>query len=1685
MCPSGIFFLVGRIAAALLVFAAAVQAGVDEPQFRTDLEAIAAHQSRVIGSDGYYQTANYLQSQISALPGVELKRHEFPVMVPVTELGSLTLPDGSSEKVYPFWPASVRANSTPPEGITGRLVYCGTAEAVEIPTGDIAGQIAVIEAAARERWLQAAGFGARAIIVLGMDQTNHVDLRCQDLPVPIDVPRFYVPQGPLAQRLRTSQIKYPATLRAKITWQRKTALNLYAYVGPRVPRIADWDQNAPPAALVFSVPFDSSSLVPDLSPGASQAVQAASGLALLRDVASHPLDRPVCVFFGGADSIQFLASRNMFLALGEAPATWKEEIEDLAARIEKVRHQLDRARQMANKPDELNVVRDRELIDRIIKIIETDATLEQDQLFRLRTRPQQERSPDIQTQENRLADRQVLLNRLRYAFGQNPADLKPPAIHEQAKSYVERTIARLDGSKDQAGNQAPGLIQRYAERRGQLLRRIELYHWLAGRVGRNPDPGERDNSERPIEMLVALDLSDGGVRAGPLFFGQFQRSNNITDIQDYRDWFTRIERAFTRHEPGSEWFAGIRSVIDFEPLNQSRQPQSFIASPSPVGSEMAQFWGVPGMSFITLDDLRLWRDTPNDTLARLNVSAILAQLNGVHDLFWKAWNDARFRGPLELKRNRNSVFGQVVSPSSGRPVPDLPREGFLATYYYSLNTTQKVPALRTLPWTLGIRRNEVSDCDAEGHYRFEGLPKSNTEFALAVEVFRIDPLSGAITASTDIGKQTGDIKLYVDLRQDLNPLRSLVFNCEQFTLCGLYDPRFLQALGDVLILDARRNAEPQRYNLLVQNQVLAGFVEPGSRLYMAMRYGRVGNRLLLLNMPPEASEPVSAGLQRADPQATARGEGLGFTVPQLNSFGALSLVTSWDFWRLDDQRLNQYRRAGVSSKLLDNLHARSAEQIESAEAARDANLGGEMVRQANGAWASEARVYSAAQDMARDVVRAAIFLLLLCVPFSFCMERLIIGTPDIYKQIGGICVIFAIMTAALWSFHPAFKISASPLIIILAFTIIFMSMVVIFVVYGKFDSELKRIRSGRGTAATTSFASASVLMSAVLLGIANMRKRRFRTVLTSITIVLITFAVLCFTSAARFLDTTTLPAGVASTHSGIMLRQRGFRPIPPMVLQSLRPVTRDVVGDRLLVERWWNVNTADPREMVDVVASGDQRKLPRTVAMAAVLGLSPGESQVSRIGQVVPNFERLEKGERSICYLSRTTAEQLKTQAGDIVTVGGVRLQIAGVYDSDQFDQKLVMLSGEPLAPLKYRGGALDAGGRKLDDNAVESLDLDPEATAAELGGAYEHLSSSQFVIVTAAVSQMLHNSSLRSIAIKLDGEAQVKKLSDELAKRYALALFAGFDDGVRMVAASNLASVSGAGQVAIPLAIAGLIIFNTMMGSIAERRREIHVYTSLGLAPVHVGALFLAEALTYGLIGTVFGYVIGQGVGTALLKLGWLGNVTLNYSGTSAMLTMGLILLIVLLSALVPARLASKIAAPSIERSWKVPLPRDGEIMAHLPFTINKTAADGALAYLAEFFDAHQEGSIGKFSAGKVETFTFTDEQQRMSRGLKTIIWLTPFDLGVRQHLTLLIHPGQFPDIYEVQVFLQRLSGDDGSWYRMNRSFLTELRKQFLQWRSLTPQRMLEYVEESHKLFAATPEKMAMLAPGEAARMR
>ena len=497
------------------------RAEIDEPQFRADIAALCAPSSRVVGSDGYYSAAKYLHDQVASLPNVELRRHEFPVTVPLTQSATMTLPEGSIEAVHPFWPAGVRVNSTPPQGITGRLVYCGTCAPDEIRPAELRGQIAVIEASAGERWTQAPYFGARAVLVLGSADTSHVDLRPHDVLIPINVPRFYVPPGSLNDRLRGGQISGDATVRATVTWETKPAANLYAFVPARVDRIEGWNQSQPPAALMISVPFDSSGLVPDLAVGASQAVQAACGLALLRDLAREPLDRPVVVVFGGADSIQMLGTRNMLLALAESPARWDDELGLLGRKLAQERGQRERVARFETSPEKLDARRDRALLDRVARLIETDAVIEQDHLFRLRMQPPEQLGENERARVKALDDRQVALNTLRFTFQQDPSRLAEPEVRELARVYMRRTIGRLET-----------LIAQHESRERELRQRQELYRWLAGRVGRSTSPHKDASNERPIELLVALDLSDRGVRCGPMFFGQFHRMSAVAEIQD-------------------------------------------------------------------------------------------------------------------------------------------------------------------------------------------------------------------------------------------------------------------------------------------------------------------------------------------------------------------------------------------------------------------------------------------------------------------------------------------------------------------------------------------------------------------------------------------------------------------------------------------------------------------------------------------------------------------------------------------------------------------------------------------------------------------------------------------------------------------------------------------------------------------------------------------------------------------------------------------------------------------------------------------------------------------------------------------------------------------------------------------------------------------------------------------------
>jgi hypothetical protein len=182
-----------------------------------------------------------------------------------------------------------------------------------------------------------------------------------------------------------------------------------------------------------------------------------------------------------------------------------------------------------------------------------------------------------------------------------------------------------------------------------------------------------------------------------------------------------------------------------------------------------------------------------------------------------------------------------------------------------------------------------------------------------------------------------------------------------------------------------------------------------------------------------------------------------------------------------------------------------------------------------------------------------------------------------------------------------------------------------------------------------------------------------------------------------------------------------------------------------------------------------------------------------------------------------------------------------------------------------------------------------------------------------------------------------------------------------------TVVEASGAGDLLFPVLLGALVIFGTMLGSVADREKEIYTFSALGLAPPHVASLFFAEALVYSVLGGMGGYLIAQGsmkILTVLAAFGWVQVPEINYSSTNAIVTILIVMATVLVSAIYPAIKASKSANPGLLRSWRPPPPQGDIHEITFPFTVSAYDLTGVVSFLQEHFEHFSDTGLGAFMA-------------------------------------------------------------------------------------------------------------------------
>ena len=419
-------------------------------------------------------------------------------------------------------------------------------------------------------------------------------------------------------------------------------------------------------------------------------------------------------------------------------------------------------------------------------------------------------------------------------------------------------------------------------------------------------------------------------------------------------------------------------------------------------------------------------------------------------------------------------------------------------------------------------------------------------------------------------------------------------------------------------------------------------------------------------------------------------------------------------------------------------------------------------------------------------------------------------------------------------------------------------------------------------------------------------------------------------------------------------------------------------------------------------------------------------------------------------------------------------------------------LDGEPMTPVTFPS-----------EMSMEVTEVEMEAMEAGediffFQSRYSHVPPEQTIIMPS--KQLLAaGGRLKALAVRsLQTNSSIQTLAEELVDRFALMLFSGEPGGTFVYNVSNTMNYSGVPNILIPILISIFIVLNTMISSVYERKKEIGIYTSVGLAPSHVSFLFIAEAMAFAVISGVTGYLTAQTSATLFAHTSLWEGITVNYSSTAGIAAMVLVMTVVMISAIYPSRVAARIAIPDINRTWKLPLPEGDMLNITLPFLMKSAERESISGFLYNYFDNHQDYSQGAFSTGtltlmfsydpnpigddlpKVEPDrqkTEPDRQQivperqiaehnepdrqkaektpsyarKPSLHIVSQVWLSPFDFGIMQNIDICFSQSMGNAGYlEIHMQIKRESGEMNSWLRINRRFVHEIRRQLLIWRSL-----------------------------------
>ncbi|MDH3558795.1 MAG: peptide ABC transporter permease, partial [Deltaproteobacteria bacterium] len=801
-----------------------------------------------------------------------------------------------------------------------------------------------------------------------------------------------------------------------------------------------------------------------------------------------------------------------------------------------------------------------------------------------------------------------------------------------------------------------------------------------------------------------------------------------------------------------------------------------------LGGEVSALAGILGLSLVTTHDGRPLWGTPYDKPENVNWEYQEQQSRLISGLVLKLTQEPELVSDRLPRKGFSTLSGRANFIRQGELFPDQPAPGTLILTYQGSSSFYTM-------------------VDTAGLFHVRGLAdRSHTAHKAILEGFRFDKESGEIIWAIDKA-MTGIAAYRVKMRRRFMETDLVMFGCKVTTLFALLEPRTFSYLTKIKLIDGRSEATPLRYwwsRIDTRSSTIANiFLEPITSFKLTLSDTVLKRKLVLLNS--ESSKP----------------EGSGYRVENWPIIPATEYLVARDMWNLLQPRIANLERHGISNERIRSLQREGIEALESAEQALDSFQYDRFMEESRTSWALASRIYNDVERTQKDVLFGVLFYIALFVPFSYCLERLLFSFVDIHKRIVAFLVILGLVIALIYLVHPAFQLTYSPLVVILAFFILSLSVIVALIIMGRFEQEMVLLQQRARHLKGSEISRTKAFAAAFVLGVSNLRRRPIRTVLTCVTLIILTFTIMSFTSVKSMRHRGRLRLKEQSPYQGLLLKILNWDSLPT---EALDTVENKFQGQAVVVPRVWLEAKDRTRATVVPIHLDGKEVLAR-----GVVGLNYREPQVSQLGDILSCGRWFRKDERQVVLLSdrlaRSLGISLQQPEKATISLWGMDFQVVGCFRGEELEAH-TDLDGEPLTPVIFPSEAA----MEVTEVEMEAIEAGEDVQAFQ--SRYQHIPGDLTVIMPYQ-TLIAFGGALKAIAIKPQSPEATRTIARNLVDRFGLTLFTGERQGTFMYNASDALSYSGVPNILIPMLISVLIVLNTMIGSVYERKREIGVYTS------------------------------------------------------------------------------------------------------------------------------------------------------------------------------------------------------------------------------------------------------------------